>query len=127
MIECREYPRIPVDMQVFFSSTNKTDIREGTMFDLSARGCAVTSVSSVQPGSAVRILIRATDLGSPITIESAAVRWSRGRGVRSRIPRPLGDRSAPPAPIAASRHHAPDPPELTAELILGFSVVQCRA
>ena len=78
MIECREYPRIPVDMQIFFSSTNKTDIREGTMFDLSPRGCAVTSMSSVQPGSAVRILIRATDLGSPITIESAAVRWSGG-------------------------------------------------
>ena len=36
----------------------------------------MTSMSSVQPGSAVRILIRATDLGSPITIESAAVRWS---------------------------------------------------
>jgi len=78
MIECREHPRIPVDMQIFFSSTNKTDIREGTMFDLSARGCAVTSMSSVKPGSAVRILIRATDLGSPITIESAAVRWSEG-------------------------------------------------
>jgi c-di-GMP-binding flagellar brake protein YcgR len=76
MIECRQYPRIPVDLQVFFSSTNATDIREGTMFDLSAGGCAVASVSSVQPGSAVRILIRATDLGSPITIESAAVRWS---------------------------------------------------
>jgi c-di-GMP-binding flagellar brake protein YcgR len=78
MIECREFPRIPVDMQVFFSSTNKAEICEGTMFDLSARGCAVTSMSLVQPGSAVRILIRATDLGSPITIESAAVRWSEG-------------------------------------------------
>jgi c-di-GMP-binding flagellar brake protein YcgR len=76
MIECREYPRIPVDMQVLFSNTNKTDIRQGTMFDLSARGCAVTSMSSVQSGSAVRILIKSTDLGSPITIKSAAVRWS---------------------------------------------------
>jgi hypothetical protein len=65
-------------MQVFFSSTNKTDIREGTMFDLSVRGCAVTSMSSVQPGSAVRILIRETNLGSPVTIESATVRWSEG-------------------------------------------------
>ena len=78
MIECRECPRVPVDMQVFFSSTNKTEIREGTMFDLSARGCAVTSMSLVHRGSAVRILIRATDLGSPITIKSAAVRWSEG-------------------------------------------------
>ena len=78
MIECREYPRVSVDMQVFFSSANKTEILEGTMFDLSARGCAVTSMSFVQLGSSVRILIRESDLGSPITIESAAVRWSEG-------------------------------------------------
>jgi len=76
MIECREYPRTPVDMPVFFSGTNKAVLREGTMFDLSARGCAVTSLSSVQAGSTVSILIRETNLGSPITIESAAVRWS---------------------------------------------------
>jgi c-di-GMP-binding flagellar brake protein YcgR len=78
MIECREYTRTPVDMLVSFSDTDTTDMREGTMFDLSARGCAVTSMSSVQPGSAVKILIRETDLGAPITIESAAVRWSGG-------------------------------------------------
>ncbi|HJT19006.1 MAG TPA: PilZ domain-containing protein [Nitrospira sp.] len=77
MIECRQYPRIPVDLQVYFSTTGNTFIREGTMFDLSAGGCAVASTSSVQSGSAVRMLIRATDLGSPITIESAAVRWSQ--------------------------------------------------
>ena len=77
MIECRQYPRIPVDLQVYFSTTGNTLIREGTMFDLSAGGCAVASTASVQPGSAVRILIRATDLGAPITVESAAVRWSQ--------------------------------------------------
>jgi c-di-GMP-binding flagellar brake protein YcgR len=77
MIECRQYPRIPVDLQVFFSTTGNTDIREGTMFDLSLGGCAVTTMTSVHPGTGMRILIRATDLGSPITIESAAVRWSR--------------------------------------------------
>jgi c-di-GMP-binding flagellar brake protein YcgR len=77
MIECRQHPRIPVDLQVFFSTTGNTEIREGTMFDLSLGGCAVTTMTSVQPGTGMRILIRATDLGSPITIESAAVRWSR--------------------------------------------------
>jgi c-di-GMP-binding flagellar brake protein YcgR len=76
MIECRQHPRIPVDLQVFFSTTGNTDIREGTMFDLSLGGCAVTTMTSVRPGTGIRILIRATDLGSPITIESAAVRWS---------------------------------------------------
>ncbi|HEU4684396.1 MAG TPA: PilZ domain-containing protein [Nitrospira sp.] len=77
MIECRQYPRIPVDLQVYFSTTGNRLIREGTMFDLSQGGCAVASTTSVQSGTAVRILIRATDLGSPITIESAAVRWSQ--------------------------------------------------
>ena len=36
MIECREHRRIPVELQVFFSTTNQTEIREGTMFDISA-------------------------------------------------------------------------------------------
>lgn len=76
MIECREYPRTPVDLPVSFSDTKTTDMLEGTMFDLSVRGCAVTSLSLMQPGSAVKIIIRATDLGSPITINSASVRWS---------------------------------------------------
>ena len=77
MIECREHPRIPIDMQVFFSMSGQTDIREGTMFDISRGGCAVTSTVPVNPGTGVRLLIRATDLGSPITVDSGAVRWAR--------------------------------------------------
>jgi c-di-GMP-binding flagellar brake protein YcgR len=76
MIECRQYPRIPVELQAFFSSTSHAGIREGTIFDLSVGGCAVTSTAPVRPGSAVRLLIRAANFGSPITIESASVRWS---------------------------------------------------
>ena len=76
MIECREHRRIPVELQVFFSTTNQTEIREGTMFDISAGGCAVTSTAPINPGSGVRLLIRATDLGSPITVHSAAVSWA---------------------------------------------------
>jgi c-di-GMP-binding flagellar brake protein YcgR len=76
MIECREHPRIPVELQVFFSTIGKTEIGEGTLFDISAGGCAVTSTVPVNPGTGVKLLIRATDLGSPITIHSAAVRWA---------------------------------------------------
>jgi len=76
MIECREHPRIPVEAQVYFSTTNNTDIRRGTMFDISAGGCAVTSTVPINPGSGVRLLIRATDLGSAITVHDAAVRWA---------------------------------------------------
>lgn len=76
MIECREHPRIPVELQVFFSTIGHTDIREGTMFDISVGGGAVTSSVPVNPGAGVKLLIRATDLGSPITVHSAAVRWA---------------------------------------------------
>ena len=76
MIECRQYPRVPVELQVFFSTTGNTDIREGTMFDLSLGGCAVATTTAVRPGTSMRLLIRATELGSAITIESAAIRWS---------------------------------------------------
>jgi c-di-GMP-binding flagellar brake protein YcgR len=76
MIECRQHPRIPADLQVFFSTNENTDIRQGTVFDVSAGGCAVTSSVPVNPGTGVRLLIRATELGSPITVHSAAVRWA---------------------------------------------------
>ena len=77
MIECREHPRIPIDLQVLFSTFDNTDIREGTMFDISPGGCAVTSTVPMNPGTGLRLLIRAKDLGSPITVNSGAVRWSR--------------------------------------------------
>jgi c-di-GMP-binding flagellar brake protein YcgR len=77
MIECREHQRIPLELQVFFSTAGHTEIREGTTFDISAGGCAVTSSTPVNPGAGVRLLIRATDLGSPITVHVASVRWAR--------------------------------------------------
>ncbi len=77
MIECREHPRIPIDLQVFFSTADNADIRQGTMFDVSAGGCAVTSSVPLRPGIGVRLFIRATALGSAITVQSAAVRWAK--------------------------------------------------
>jgi c-di-GMP-binding flagellar brake protein YcgR len=75
MIECREHPRIPVELPVLFSTANHMDIGQGTMYDISAGGCAVTSTVSVSAGTGVKLLIQATDLAVPITIHSAAVRW----------------------------------------------------
>lgn len=76
MIECREHPRIPIDLQVIFSMTDQADIRQGTLFDISTGGCAVTSTVSMAPGTGVKLLIKATDLAVPITVHSAAVRWA---------------------------------------------------
>ena len=75
MIECREHPRIPVDLRVLFSTSDQTDVRQGTMFDISAGGCAVTSTASMSPGTGVTLLIHATDLAASITVHSATVRW----------------------------------------------------
>lgn len=77
MIECREHPRIPIELQVIFSLTDQTDVRQGTTFDLSPGGCAVTSAVSMAPGTGVKLLIQATELAVPITVHSGAVRWAR--------------------------------------------------
>lgn len=76
MIECREYPRIPIELQILFSMTDQTDVRQGTTFDISTGGCAVTSAVSLAPGTGVKLLIQATELAVPITVHSAAVRWA---------------------------------------------------
>jgi len=76
MIECREHPRYPVELPVLFSTPENTNIREGLLYDISAGGCAVTSAVPVNPGVDVKLLIRATDLGSPITVHTAAIRWA---------------------------------------------------
>ncbi|HXV67351.1 MAG TPA: PilZ domain-containing protein [Nitrospira sp.] len=76
MIECREDPRIPVEIPVSFSMIGAPDTREGTMFDISAGGCAVTSAADVPTGAGVKLLIRSLDLAAPITVQSAAVRWT---------------------------------------------------
>ncbi len=59
-----------------FSMTDQTDIRQGTTFDLSTGGCAMTSAVLMTPGTGVKLLIQATDLAVPITVYSAAVRWA---------------------------------------------------
>ena len=76
MIECRERLRIPVELPVFFSRVGNAERHKGTLFDISAGGCAVTSMMTITPGTDVTLVIQTTDLGSPITIHSAQVRWA---------------------------------------------------
>lgn len=76
MIECREDTRIPIELPVLFAAIGQIDLRQGTMFDISTGGCAVISPVSVKPGTGLKLLIRAADLGSQINIQSAEVRWA---------------------------------------------------
>ena len=112
MIECRQYPRVPVDLQVYFSTTGNTSIREGTMFDLSAGGCAVTSMDGRKnrfrgpnPYSGHRPGVSDHDRVGGGSMEQT-------RGVRSRVPRSLGDRSESTVPSSAYQNDLSHPPQL---------------
>lgn len=77
MIELRQQFRIPVDMQVVFAHAGATNLKEGTLFDLSTGGCAVATTVAVPSGVSLSLLIEGGDLGTPIRIPTATVRWTK--------------------------------------------------
>jgi hypothetical protein len=76
MIEQRQQSRIPVDMQVIFAPLGAAGLKGGTLFDISAGGCAVATTAPIPAGVPISLLIEGRDLGIPIRVPSAAVRWS---------------------------------------------------
>ena len=52
---------------------------EGSLMDLSIRGCRIESLIAVKPGATLEIRIEAIDHCPPIQIQAAVVRWSRDR------------------------------------------------
>ncbi|MBX3237281.1 MAG: PilZ domain-containing protein [Nitrospiraceae bacterium] len=77
MIELRQQRRIPVNMQVIFAHAGATSLKQGTLFDLSTGGCAVATTVAVPPGVPLSLLIEGQDLGTPIRIPTATVRWTK--------------------------------------------------
>ena len=52
---------------------------EGSLTDLSIRGCRIESLTDVKPGASLEIRIDAIEHGPSIRIQAAIVRWSRER------------------------------------------------
>jgi hypothetical protein len=52
---------------------------EGSLLDLSIRGCRIESLIDVKPGATLEVRIEAKEHGYPIHIQAAVVRWSRER------------------------------------------------
>jgi hypothetical protein len=52
---------------------------EGSVVDLSIRGCRIESPTDVQPGASLEVRIAAIEHEPTIQIQQALVRWSRGR------------------------------------------------
>ena len=77
-MEQRKHLRFPVKFRSSFSSIGLIG-GEGTLVDLSVRGCRIESPTDVQPGASLEVRITVSEHESPILIQAAIVRWIRGR------------------------------------------------
>jgi hypothetical protein len=77
-MEQRQSPRFPVRFRSSFTSLNIVG-GDGSIVDLSLRGCRVDSATEVRPGTSLEVRILTSDEEPPLQIQEALVRWSRGR------------------------------------------------
>ncbi len=75
-MENRKHLRFPVHFHSSFSSAN-TVSGEGTVGDLSIRGCRVFSLIDVKPGTTLELRIIVSDEEPSLQVNQAIVRWSR--------------------------------------------------
>lgn len=76
-MEQRKNFRFPVKFRSSFSSIGIVG-GEGSVVDLSIRGCCIDSPIEVRPGASLEVRIMVTGHDHPIHIQAAIVRWSRG-------------------------------------------------
>lgn len=72
----RKHPRFPVQFHSSFSSANVVS-GEGDLGDLSIRGCRVSSMTEVKPGTTLELRIEIPHDEPPIQVAQAIVRWCR--------------------------------------------------
>ena len=77
-MEQRKNLRFHVQFRSSFSSIAMVG-GEGSVVDLSIRGCRIESPIDVQPGASLELRIVAIEHEPPIQIQAAIVRWSRGQ------------------------------------------------
>ena len=75
-MEQRKENRFPVGFRSSFSSANSLS-GDGTLSDLSIRGCQVRSLVEVNPGTVLQLRVQVCDHESPIVVSHAIVRWYR--------------------------------------------------
>jgi len=77
-MEQRKNPRFPVRFRSSFSSIGMVG-GEGSVVDLSVRGCRIESPTDVQPGASLELQITTIEHAPPVHIQAAIVRWNRGQ------------------------------------------------
>jgi len=75
-MEQRRNPRFHVQFRSSFSSITMIG-GQGTLVDLSVRGCRIESATEVQPGTSLEVRIAVVGQEHPIHVQGALVRWSR--------------------------------------------------
>ena len=75
-MDLRKFPRFPVQFRSSFTSAHVVG-GEGTLLDLSIRGCRVDSETNVQPGINLELRIHVPEHEPPIQVQLASVRWAR--------------------------------------------------
>ena len=75
-MEQRKTPRFPVRFRSSFTSLNIVG-GDGSVTDLSLRGCHVDSQTEVRPGTSLELRIHTSEDEPPLKIQEAVVRWSR--------------------------------------------------
>jgi len=77
-VEHRQHPRFPVQFRSSFSSANIVS-GEGTLADLSIRGCRILSATEVKAGTTLQLRVDMSGGKPPIQVTQAVVRWCRDR------------------------------------------------
>lgn len=72
----RHYPRFPVHFRSSFSSVNRVG-GDGTIVDLSLRGCGIVGSTVVHPGTTMELRIHTSATDAPLIIQQGVVRWCR--------------------------------------------------
>jgi len=75
MVERRATPRFRVLFRSTFSAGSQLE-GEGTVMDLSLKGCKVHSTTRMHLDSSLELRIYVPGLDWPLMVDSAAVRWS---------------------------------------------------
>ena len=72
----RHHPRFPVHFRSSFSSVNRVG-GDGTVIDLSMRGCGIVGSTVVHPGTTMELRIHTSATDAPLVIQQGVVRWCR--------------------------------------------------
>ena len=76
LVESRKNIRYAVQLPVSFNGDQVSGEGEGTILNLSADGCAITSTTVAGPASYMQLTMQLREREEPVRVDLAAVRWS---------------------------------------------------